>query len=197
LTQDKADKLLKQHYQKLVSGVVRGFQAYRERYPHRPRHRNITVANLVNDEQWAEIITEFDEVPGVRVIEQSRGLRFLGICGNDGSVELLLWFKKVDAQRTSQLNKTRRSALLHAGQAVEMFPHSTVLVVGYYLNRDRTKVIRVSINRPTTGTPEWFIDLDVPQDANKVTNINTGTTESAVPTKRVTVRKIKQHRLAE
>lgn len=195
--EDQAHSILRKHYNRLALAVQDGFASYRTRYPHRPRHRKTTAANVVNDEIWAEVINAFDEVPGVRCIEQRYGLRLLGIIGDTGETEILLWFKKVDGVRNPRNNPTRRSRRLHAGQNLEMFENATVLVVGYRLNKDETQVNRVSITRPSTGKPEWFIDLQIPEQTGNLVKMNPKSGDSESPARRVSVQRIKQTRLVE
>ena len=78
MNEDQAHRILKPYYSKLAGAIVRSFETYRTRYPHRPIHQRRTKANVMCDEIWAEIVNEFDEdAPHVRPIEQSHGLRLL------------------------------------------------------------------------------------------------------------------------
>jgi hypothetical protein len=155
LTEGNADTRLRKHYDRLWNASSQGFKEYLK-YPSRSLHTKRTRANIVHDEILAKAIGEFDEVPNVKLIDKPRmNLQLLKV-GDD----LLLWFKKMDAQRRCQLVLTEHAKLLQAGQ-IPMFPNADILVVGYLLNPEETRVDRVSIGKPAGvgKVPEWFIDL--------------------------------------
>ncbi len=162
ITQDEANSILEKHYDRLCLAVAEGYERYRK-YPHRTLHRRSTRANIVNDEIIARVIEEFDGVPETKLVElRSRGLRFLRI-----GDRLLLWFKKTDRQRKIRIYPTLPAQRLEEGGQIRLFPGLSVLVVGYLLNHDETKVIRVSVakSRGHRQKPEWYIDLE-PMESN-------------------------------
>ncbi len=155
LTEDNAHARLRKHYDRLWDSVFDGYEGYRK-YPDKTLHRRSTRANIVNDLILARAIQEFDEVSRVKLIERRKiNLRLLKV-GDD----ILLWFKKMDAQRNCMIFPTDHAKLLQAGQ-MTMFPKADVLIVGYLLNPEETRVSRVSITKPAGlgKSPEWFIDL--------------------------------------
>jgi hypothetical protein len=155
VTEDNVHARLKKHYDRLWDSAFDGYEAYRK-YPDRTLHRKTTRANIVNDLILAKAIQEFDEVPRVKLVEERRiNLRLLKIEDN-----ILLWFKKMDSQHNCQIFPTEHAKLLQAGQ-LSLFPGADVLVVGYLLNPEETRVSRVSIAKPAGigKSPEWFIDL--------------------------------------
>jgi hypothetical protein len=107
LTEDNAHTRLRRHYDRLWDSSFDGYDGYRK-YPDKTIHRASTRASIVNDLILARAIREFDEVPGVKLEEKrSINLRLLRF-GDD----LLLWFKKMDAQRKCVMFPTA-----HAGSA--------------------------------------------------------------------------------
>lgn len=195
MQEDQAHSILQPYLSKLAKGVVKSFETYRTRYPHRPIHRKATAANVVCDEVWAEIVNSFDEdAPRIKPIEQKYGLRLLGVQGPSGDTEILLWFKKVNGQRKARAYPTKTASSRLAGGNVEMFEQATVLIVGYRLNRDETKVLWVSICKPSHGRPEWYIDLELPSSETNVIKMEDGQTAAAP---RVIVKRVKQLRLVE
>lgn len=155
MTEDKAHARLSKYYDRLWDSAFDAFDAYRK-YPDKTLHRRSTRANIVNDLIFAKAIQEFDDIPRVKPVERRHiNLRLLKV-GDD----ILLWFKKMNAGRACENVATRHAALLQAGQTL-LFPDAEVLVVGYLLNPEETKVSRVSITKPTGlhKPPEWYIDL--------------------------------------
>lgn len=197
MREDQAHDILQRDFHKLVTAVVKSFETYRTRYPHRPIHRKTTAANVICDEVWAEIINCFaEDSPRIRPIERPYGLRLLGVQGPSGETEILLWFKKVNGQRKAggYLTKTARNRL--NGGNVEMFEEATVLVVGYQLSHDETKVLRVSLSKPARGKPEWYIDLELPSfDDKKIVKMGSEAGPATAP--RVVVKRVRQLKLAE
>jgi len=61
-----------------------------------------------------------------------------------------------------------------------MFEQATLLVVGYRLNRDETRVISIRITRPSVGRPEWYIDLELPEGLENIVQMPHGS-ETATP----------------
>jgi hypothetical protein len=197
MTEDNAHAILSPHYNRIALAIVKSFGTYRTRYPHRPIHRRTTAANVICDEVWAEIVSAFDDyAPMIRPIEHRYGLRLLGISGKTGEIDILLWFKKVDGNRNPSNYRTPTAARRLAGDTLEMFEQATLLVVGYRLNRDETRVISISITRPSVGRPEWYIELELPEGLENIVQIARGS-ETAAPGKRVVVRRIKQTRLGD
>jgi hypothetical protein len=165
ISQDEADAILEKHYDHLCLAVVDGYERYRK-YPHRPLHRRSTRANIVNDEIIARIIEEFDGVPETKLVDlRSRGLRLLRV-----EDRILLWFKKTDRQRRIRIYPTLPAQQLESRGQIRLLPGLNILVVGYLLNGDETKVIRVSISKPKGHglRPEWYIDLEPGENNNLV-----------------------------
>lgn len=198
MTEDQAHSVLKPYLNRLAAAVVKSFYTYRTRYPHRPIHRRTTVANVMCDEIWAEIVGEFDgDRPMVRPVEQKYGLRLLGIQNQRGEIEILLWFKKVNTQRNPRSYPTDRAKNRLSGGSEEMFKKATVLVVGYQLNRDETRIRRVSISRPSLGKPEWYIDLEISEESTNMVKMTKEQAETAQQGRRVVVKRVSQARLVE
>ena len=162
MNQDEADALLRKHYRRLCEAVVTAFQRYRK-YPRRTVHRRATRATVVNDEIFAGVIESFVDVPDTKPVDiRRKNLRFLKV-----GDRALLWFKKTDRKHRPSIYPTEHAVHLEAGGQMSLFPDCTVLIVGYLLNRDETKVARVSISRPAGRgmRPEWCIDLEPAEDA--------------------------------
>jgi hypothetical protein len=194
MNEDQAHRILKPYYAKLAGAVVRSFATYRTRYPHRPIHQRRTTANVMCDEIWAEIIAEFDEdAPRVRPVEQSHGLRLLGIAGANGEIEVLLWFKKFDRNKRPRSMPTGRSKRMFKGGTFEMFEKAVTLVVGYQLNPEETRIRGVSICRLLDGRPEWYIDLDLPEASANIVQLPDSSPQ-APSARRVIVRRTSQKR---
>jgi hypothetical protein len=198
MNEDQAHSILKSYYSKLAGAIVRSFETYRTRYPHRPIHQRRTTANVMCDEIWAEIVNEFDEdAPRVRPIEQSYGLRLLGIAGANGEIEVLLWFKKFDrSKRPRSIMATGRSKRMFKGGTLEMFDKAAMLVVGYQLNLEETRIRGVSICQLLDGRPEWYIDLDLPEAPAKIVQLPDRSPQAPSGRRRVIVRRTSQKRLS-
>ena len=184
ISQDEASELLEKHYDRLCIAVVDAYERYRK-YPHRPLHRRSTRANIVNGEIIARVIEEFDGVPEVKLVElRARGLRFLRV-----SDRILLWFKKTDRQRKIRIYPTLPATRLESHGQIRLFPGLGVLVVGYLLNRDETKIVRVSIAKMGGHgkKPEWYIDLEPAENNLIVLQHSESSSQSKRP--RVTVKK--------
>jgi hypothetical protein len=195
LEQEAAVALLRPYFDRLAFAIVRSFETYRTRYPHRPIHQRRTAANVMCDEIWAEIVNAFDEdIPRVRPIEQQRGLRLLGIAGVTGEIEILLWFKKVDRGHRPKSFPTKRAQRMHKGQNLDMFKQATTLVVGYNLNHEQNRIVSVSIIKMLSKRAEWFIDLELPEDAENLIELPQQSPQGSTAS-RVVVRAIRQTRL--
>jgi hypothetical protein len=194
MNEDQAHRILRPYYSKLAGAVVRSFETYRTRYPHRPIHQRRTTANVMCDEIWAEIVNEFDEdAPRVKPIEQSHGLRLLGIAAANGEIEVLLWFKKFDRNKRPRSLPTGRSKRMFKGGTLEMFEKAVTLVVGYQLNLEETRIRGVSICRLLDGRPEWYIDLDLPEAPANMVQLPDRSPQ-AQSRRRVVVRRTNQKR---
>jgi hypothetical protein len=185
MTQDEAHRVLEPHYPRICGAVVEGYRKYRK-YPGRTIHHRRTRATIVNDEILACIIAEFDGVPETKLVEiRAKNLRFLKV-----GDRVLLWFKKIDRLRRPRVYPTLHAQQLEAGGQLSFFPDCTILVVGYLLNLDETKVVRVSISKPAgLGLrPEWFIDLQSDEDKFTVFRPEQSS-QDAAPRVRVIVKK--------
>lgn len=184
MTQDQAHELLEPHYERLCIAVVNAWRRYRK-YPSRTIHRRSTRATIVNDEIIAAIIAEFHEVGDTKPVEiRKKNLRFLMV-----GERILLWFKKTDRMRRLRIYPTLHAQHMEKGGQLSFFPNQEILVVGYLLNRDETKVIRVSICKPSGigMRPEWFIDLE-PGDEQSIAVIDPKTKPGAPGRPRVSVK---------
>jgi hypothetical protein len=157
-TEDEAHEALSQDYSAFLDICSDGFQAYRTLYPNQTRHRLSTRASIVSDEMVALAVQAFDGRNDICLREITRlNLRLLKY--GDG---LLLWFKKLDGSRLCSTFPTKHSKEeMHYGQE-SLFPDATILIVGYLLNKEQTKVSRVSILKPAgyKQLPHWYIDLE-------------------------------------
>lgn len=193
MTENQAFGILEPHLNRLAACVVKAFENYRTRYPHRPIHRRTAVANVLCDEIWAEAVNAFDEIaPLVRPIPHIYGTRYLGVQGPKGEIEILLWFKMVDGQGRPRSYPTSRAKRMLSGKNLELFEKATVLVVGHHLNKEETRIVSVSVGPPSSRRREWCIDLTLP--ANNIVEISE-TASQAAPGRRVVVRRIRQDRL--
>jgi|SRR6185437_5373172 len=197
MKEDAALGILNPHLEKLASSVVRGFEIYRTRYPHRPIHRRTTSANVMCDEIWAAIINTFcDDAPQVKPIEQPHGLRLLGIQGPTGETEILLWFKKVDSGRRPRSLLTGRSQKMLKGENLEMFKSATTLVVGHHLNREENRILSISITRLLMGKADWYFDLELPDAPSNLMQLPEKSPQAPSST-RVVVKRVGQQRLGD
>jgi hypothetical protein len=159
LTTAQAERRLSKHYNKIGRACVNGFGKYKD-YPRRTVHRKTTKANVVCDEIIACVISEFDEVPGTRLLEDRRsGLRVFAIGDDIG-----LWFKKIDVKRRLQNVPTKQALALQSGAQLELFPNRTIIAVGYLPSDDGKRIRLISIFKPGRRKPEWFIDLEPPAE---------------------------------
>jgi hypothetical protein len=164
ITREHGCRILEPHYPRLFRCIVDlGFERYR-RYPNRVVHRPGTRASVVHDLMINGAQQVFDGVGGIR---------FVPVAGTDITLleideTVLIWFKKLRSGRNASGNRTRNSKTMMRGDVADLpgIPAAaTLLVAGYYLNRDQTRVARVSIVKYTSGGQvEWYIDLDEPGD---------------------------------
>ena len=154
ISRDQAYRELKPHIRRLWNCHEDAFRRYRE-YPDLPIHRKSTRANIVNDLILGNVIAEFDEVPGVMVLNEDGGqLRLLSI-----SDSIMLWFKKLDEHRESSNVSTKQAEQLNRGQ-MNLFGEGDLLVAGYQLNDDETAIKCISFSPPNCVKPRWFIDVE-------------------------------------
>ncbi len=164
LSQVEVWAILEPHSDRLWhSAVKHGFERYKT-YPHRPLHRRETRASVIHDLMVDGARQEFDGISGVRFIDVARkGLTLVEI-----EETVLIWFKKLGVGRLPRANRTRHAALLMCGRLdllPGLPPAATLVVVGYKLNLDETRVSRVSIARfAGRPKPEWYIDLEEPEE---------------------------------
>jgi hypothetical protein len=117
-------------------------------------HRKSTRANLVNDLILANVVGDFDEVFGTKVLVTNDQLRLLSL-----SEEVTLWFKKLDDNRESSNVSTPQAIRMNLGQTT-LFGEAALIVCGYQLNKDETAVKCVSFSPPNLVRPRWFIDVE-------------------------------------
>lgn len=162
LSMDEVSNLLEPHFDRLYKCASAGINQYQKQYPNRPIHRSRTRANIAHDLMIDAARQEFDGVAGARIIDISS--KHLTILDFDEKVVVL--FKKLDGGRTPRNYPTKHAKGLMGGtlDLPGITPAATVVVVGYTLNLEETKVARVSIVRPKGNKiPEWFIDLHEPE----------------------------------
>jgi hypothetical protein len=163
LTRTQAERRLSKHFNRIGRACVNGLAKYKD-YPRRTVHRKTTKANVVCDEILACVVSEFDEVPGTKLLEDKKsGLRVFAI-----GEEIGLWFKKIDAKRRIKNIPTKHAQALHAGVQLELFSRRTILVVGYLPSEDGKRVRRISIFKPGVRRLDWFIDLEPPAEIQQL-----------------------------
>jgi hypothetical protein len=154
LSEDQAYGELRPHIRRLWNCMTTGYERYRE-YPDLALHRKATRANIVSDLIFANVISEFDEVPGARILNlEAQRIRLLSL-----SDSVTLWFKKLDENRESCNVSTKQSNEMNNGQ-MTLFPAGSLLVAGYELTPDETAVKCMSISPPNQVKPRWFIDVE-------------------------------------
>jgi hypothetical protein len=156
ISRDDAYALLETHIPRLWRCHENAIQHYRDSYPADiPLFRKSTSANILSDFVFANVISEFDEVPDTRIIaDEERRLRFLSI-----SDSIKLWFKKLDDKKESSNVRTHQSDELNRGQ-LTFFGETALLIAGYQLNADETAMRCIAISPPNWVTPRWFIDVE-------------------------------------
>jgi hypothetical protein len=163
LTRTQAERRLSKHYNRIGRACVNGYAKYKD-YPRRTVHRKTTKANVVCDEILACVISEFDEVPGTKLIEDKKsGLRVFAIGDDIG-----LWFKKVDVNRRLRNVPTKQALALQSGAQLELFAKRWIIAVGYLPSDDGKRIRRISIFKPGRRKPEWFIDLEPPAEIEQL-----------------------------
>lgn len=166
VTEASAHLALKKTYQTICDSANAGYLAYIES-PQATIHCARTAAGSVNDHIWSQLVNRMDGEAGVTPhFDNRRNLRFLKVDAKPSPI--LLWLKQVDAGRHHRIFPTSHACkVLDNGQS-EMFPRAEILVLGFTINRDRTGILRVSINPPSRiAAPEWWIDL-VPVASTKL-----------------------------
>jgi hypothetical protein len=154
ISRDAAYTALKPYIAKLWRCHESALLRYRKDYPDLSIHRKATRANILSDVVFANIITEFDEVPDTTIIaDDDRRLRFLGVAN------INLWFKKLDDKKESSNVSTTQSDRLNRGQ-LTLFPEAVLLIAGYQLTADETAVKCMAISPPNWVRPRWFIDVE-------------------------------------
>jgi hypothetical protein len=141
------------HIRRIWNSMAGGYAQYRT-YPDQHVHRRSTRANIVNDLVLERIITEFDEVPGTRLIQKPHQLRFLSI-----SDRVMLWFKKRDGSGNTSNYPTLEARLRNRGQR-SFFKEGEIIVAGYHLNDDESALKRISFSPPDRVRPHWFVDVE-------------------------------------
>ncbi len=77
ISEEQAYSEIQPHIRRFWNCMTNAYGRYRD-YPDIQIHRKSTRANIVNDLIFVNIVTEFDEVPGTRIIfQETRQLRFL------------------------------------------------------------------------------------------------------------------------
>jgi len=156
VSQNKTYNTLKPKLIKLWNCVHEALDSYRE-YPDTTVHGPSTQAAIRNDLIFRNIVSEFDDdVPDCKpVLDRKSHLRFLAVGHND----LLLWFKKVSAQRVPSNYMTSHATDILSGGQIEMFPKASIIVVGYLLDGEENRLKRLSFAPPSLGKPAWYFDI--------------------------------------
>jgi hypothetical protein len=158
ISEEQAYSEIQPHIRRFWNCMTNAYGRYRN-YPDIQIHRKSTRANIVSDLIFANIVAEFDEVPGTRILfQETRQLRFLSL-----SDQVTIWFKKLDDSRTSSNVSTQQAEELNRGQ-LSLFSEAALVIAGYQLNDDETAIKCISFSPPNLVFPRWFIDVDeVPQ----------------------------------
>jgi hypothetical protein len=153
--EDQFFQLAKPHFARTWESLHAGYQRHAGD-PLRMYYRTSSKATCANDLMFAELVSSFDGIPGVKPHEDSKNhLRF--ICIDD---RVLFWLKKVDAGRIPANYPTEAAEERLDGQAtIDGFPGAAIIVVGYLPNADETEISRISFMPPFRQKPEWFFDL--------------------------------------
>lgn len=114
-----------------------------------------------NDHIIAELLNNLDGFVDL-FEDKQRNVKFLKF-GKKHT--FLLWVKKLNSARQYSVVRAVETRAAHlemlANGQQELLPSATIIVVGYTLSRDRSRVVNVSIV-PTCARgkkPEWWIDL--------------------------------------
>lgn len=122
--------------------------------------RPTTAANNINDLIFAELVSKFDGIPGIEVVEQRRtNLRFLKF--DNPRSPICLWLKKTDRGHHSSCYPTAHALRMESGQS-SLFPDATILTLGHYPKFDLSAIQRVSITPPCgrrSAKPTWYINI--------------------------------------
>lgn len=172
LSEDQAYGEIQPHVRRIWDCITKAYQRYREEYPDILLHRKATRANIVNDLIFANVITEFDDVAGTRILsDETQNVRFLSL-----SDVMTLWFKKLDENRESSNVSTKRAEQMNRGQ-LNLFGEAALIVAGYQLNKEETAVRCISFSPPNLVRPRWFIDVEAlaqPIEMNKPQPVQRG-----------------------
>jgi hypothetical protein len=129
---------------------------------------------------------EFDGIKGVRVIDlPDKQLTVL-----DFHEKVIVHFKKLGRGRTPRSYPTKHALTLLEGtpDLPGISPAATLVLVGYTLSLEETRVSRVSIVKPKgTRVPEWFIDLEKPE--SMTSPVSDSFLKDEIPERRIQVKK--------
>ena len=154
ISEDAAYAQLEPYLASIWSCYSRAFEKYRSD-PYRHLHRKATRANVVSDLVFAEIVSEFDEAPGITVVQSGFDqLRYLSL-----SDSLNLWFKKLDDARNSTNYPTRRAKRRDRGQETLFGMEPSLILAGYQLTDDETGIRCLSFSPPKFVRPRWWLDV--------------------------------------
>jgi hypothetical protein len=156
ISEDTAYAEIQPHVRRLWNCISQAYQRYRTEYPDVLLHRKATRANIINDLILANVIADFDEVPGSQIINiEQHQLRLLSL-----SEVVTLWFKKLDENRESSNVNTHQAGEMNRGQLNLFGGEASLIIAGYQLNKDETAIKCISFSPPNLVKPRWFIDVE-------------------------------------
>jgi hypothetical protein len=154
ITEESAFSQLEPHLRRIWACYAAAFEKYRAD-PYRHLHRKATRANLISDLVFAEVVSEFDEVPGVTIVQSGIDqMRYLSI-----SESLNLWFKKLDDARNSANYPTRAARRRDRGQESLFGEEPSLILAGYQLTTEETSIKCLSFSPPKFVKPRWWFDI--------------------------------------
>lgn len=158
LSQIDAERLLGPHHDTLWNCVSEGWRRYQEDVaPLYSRPSPSFRANAVHELIIDEVRARFSDVPKTEILERSRLDRFLLHVDPD----VLLQFKKLDADLRTKNYPTRRSRDFQAQVPLMELPNAHRLTVGYQLNSAATELTSVLVTYPlSSGSPRWWYELE-------------------------------------
>ena len=116
-----------------------------------------TIASIVNDAVFNELVGELDGVPGIRPHNiNPSSQRFISV--ND---LLLLWIKRLDEQHmTANILTAVKEDMLDQQAVFPFMPEATLIVLGYRFDPETMDLRSVSFQPASRYAPDWYIDLE-------------------------------------
>ena len=146
---------LEPHFDRIWVALKRSGKRY-DSSPDKIIHSLRTKASYLNDCAFTELVSEWDEVPGIRPhFDRRSNGRFISV-----DDVILLWIKKVNFVRVVSNYLTPHAIEMLDEQATFDFaPHASVIVLGYQFN-EVMELRRVSFSPPSRSRPAWYVDLE-------------------------------------